>query len=886
MSSPRVLGLAARNLIRRKRRNSLSFIGILLSVVLLVSLGTAIESATNNFKELVMRATGNVDVSITSAVGRSFPTEALSHVRSVENITQAAGRVSSQGYIYYWNQTGQREEEEEVNVIGVAQGDYDYMDERYTKISGTRILSGNRAVVDSRFGLSEGDSLKIRVRGEYYDLKVAGVYLSPPLVKGMGEVGKRLYLDLPLAQRIFKVYGRFTAIIAKVKDFRGVSRVVERLERELGPRYRISATKKQLMQQIDRLMEGYSLDMSFLTVLVFTIAVVVIFDMQYMNAKGRRTEIGILRSIGMSRNRVFLMFLSEAAFLGAVASLVGTPLGIEFARRMAAVIIFPAANFVLSSPGTVPSMEYTKITLSYNYIYAGIMIGPVVTTLASAIPSLMASRETIVSTIRRGVSRSEERWLPIFFTVSGLLLLWAGDKASAVQETGNLLAIMSVPAFLLGGIALAGGFLKIYAILWRYLSQPFLGRLGSLMSRSMARNITRTAVSLSMICTVLTLFLVISPMTGSMDISLRRNLERLFPADIIVFSEEKIPADLYKEIMNIGGGSYVKYAAGTISFETRMRIADGNTGNYSAPMMGIDARYFPKVVDIELSRDTPSGTYYKLMQPNNVILSRPVATSLGNLTVGAMIEILSTERIEVAGMIFYVPTWRRYNVIGIAETNPSSILTFGAPSLGDPCYISYSTLVDQFGHIGDYATSFFIEAEDDYKDQLTLIKEKIKARFAGKYSLGVITREDLLEEVKEDIEHELALFSIMEISGFIIGVIGVAATTTMNVDERKKETAILKSIGCSNRQLATLILGEAAAVALLGFAISVPISYRIYLLILEWVSLYGFEMTYFFPINPLRIAVVSALTMSILGSIYPTYRAIRFSIVETLRETG
>ena len=181
-----------------------------------------------------------------------------------------------------------------------------------------------------------------------------------------------------------------------------------------------------------------------------------------------------------------------------------------------------------------------------------------------------------------------------------------------------------------------------------------------------------------------------------------------------------------------------------------MKTTDGKTGNYTAPMMGIDVRYFPKVVDVKLSQDTPDGTYYKLMQPDTIVLSRPVATSLGNLTVGDRVEILSTERIEVAGLIFYVPTWRQFKVIGIAETNPSSIFSFGGPSLGDPCYISYSTLTDQFGHIGDYATSFFIEVKDEYEDQLTFIKEKIRARFAGKYSLGIITRQDLIEEVKED----------------------------------------------------------------------------------------------------------------------------------------
>jgi putative ABC transport system permease protein len=886
MPFPLFLRLAARNLVRRKRRNSLSFLGILLGVILLVCLGTAIDSANNNFRELVIRATGNVDLSITSAVGRSFPTEVLSRVRSTENVTQAAGRVAGEGHIYFWNQTFRKEEKEAVNVIGVAHGDYDYLDERYTKITGTKILTGNMVVVDSRLGLREGDSLKIRVLGQYYDLEVAGVYHPPPLIKGIGEVGKRIYIDLPLAQKVFKTYGRYTAIIAKVRDFRDVDRVVEDLGEELGSRYRVSASKRQLMQQINRLMEGYSLDMLFLTVLVFTIAIVVIFDMQYMNTRNRVSEIGMLRGMGMTRIQILAMLISEGLITGVIASLLGTPLGVEFARQMGSVILFPAASFVLTNPQTTPSLEYAKIIISYNYIYAGIIVGPLITTLASSVPSFMASRQSIVSTVRRGVTRSEERWLPIFSTISGILLLWVGNDLAMVRETGNFLGLMSIPAFLLGGIALATGFLKIYAVLWRYLSQPFLRRLGSMMSRSMTRNTTRTAVSLSLICTTLTLYLTVAPMTGSMDTSLADNMERLFPADIIVFSEEKIPADLYKNILDIDGGTLIDFVAGTIGFETRLKTTDGKTGNYTAPMMGIDVRYFPEVVDVKLSEDTLDGTYYKLMQPDTILLSRPVATSLGNLTVGSKVEILSTERVEAAGLIFYVPTWRTFKVIGIAETNPSSILSFGGPSLGDPCYISYSTLTDQFGHIGDYATSFFIEVKDEYEDQLTFVKDKIRARFADKYSLGIITRHDLIEEVKEDMQAELALFNVMEIAGFLIGVLGIAATMIMNIDERKKEIAVLRSMGCSHYQLSILILGEATAVALLSFTISVPVSYRIHILIIEWVSLYGFEMVQHFTIGPVMISAAAAFTMSILGAVYPTYRALRFSIIETLRETG
>jgi ABC-type antimicrobial peptide transport system permease subunit len=54
----------------------------------------------------------------------------------------------------------------------------------------------------------------------------------------------------------------------------------------------------------------------------------------------------------------------------------------------------------------------------------------------------------------------------------------------------------------------------------------------------------------------------------------------------------------------------------------------------------------------------------------------------------------------------------------------------------------------------------------------------------------------------------------------------------------------------------------------------------------EWVSLYGFEMVYSFTLDPIPVAAFFGLLMGILGSLYPAYRAIRLSIIETLKVEG
>ena len=124
------------------------------------------------------------------------------------------------------------------------------------------------------------------------------------------------------------------------------------------------------------------------------------------------------------------------------------------------------------------------------------------------------------------------------------------------------------------------------------------------------------------------------------------------------------------------------------------------------------------------------------------------------------------------------------------------------------------------------------------------------------------------------------------VSYLIIGIIllVLANTMAMTARERISEYAVLKTLGFRSRHLVFLIAGESLFIAALGGVLGM-------LLIYPMAVGFGEAMKYFFPVFEVKpitviLAGVFSLTVGILASIFPIFRATRVSIVDGLRVVG
>jgi len=124
------------------------------------------------------------------------------------------------------------------------------------------------------------------------------------------------------------------------------------------------------------------------------------------------------------------------------------------------------------------------------------------------------------------------------------------------------------------------------------------------------------------------------------------------------------------------------------------------------------------------------------------------------------------------------------------------------------------------------------------------------------------------------------------ISIVVVGIIMIvlANTMAMTARERSPEYAVLKTLGFRPWFLLRLISGESVAIALIGGAAGIIISYPGGQIFHRWVE--DFLPVFQMEASTLGIALAASLLVGIAAALPPALRIIHTPIAEGLRHTG
>lgn len=128
-----------------------------------------------------------------------------------------------------------------------------------------------------------------------------------------------------------------------------------------------------------------------------------------------------------------------------------------------------------------------------------------------------------------------------------------------------------------------------------------------------------------------------------------------------------------------------------------------------------------------------------------------------------------------------------------------------------------------------------------------------------------------------------AVFSVLVGFSAVIAAVGLAATMSLNVAQRRRELGLLRALGFSARQVRAMILGEAAQLTFAAVALGLVLG-SVY----GWIgaqSLLGFASGLVVPAPPivaLASVVVGGAIVTLAASAAPTRQALRVSPVEAL----
>src|SRR5216110_1140005 len=630
------------------------------------------------------------------------------------------------------------------------------------------------AAASEALGLKGGDALSVQVGLRVRSLQVAGV---------LGEARRQRFaiIDIGAAQVIFQRPGLLNRIDLRLRPGADAERLAERLRAEMPPRTLIERPDADI-ERSGALSRAYRVNLNVLALVALFTGGLLVFSAQALAVVRRRSQLAMLRVLGMTRRELVAMLLAEAAVVGAIGALAGIALG------------HAGAGFVLQRFGAELGGGYFRglapsLVLDWPALALFFSLGILAAVLGSLAPALEAAAAVPAPALKAGdEERALARLQPVW---PGIAVLLAG---AALTQAGP---VSGLPLFGYGAIALLliGTVMLMPRIaVLGFRVAPLLGPVSARIGLAQLRGAPGQAgVSLAAIVASVSLMVSMAIMVASFRQSLDEWLERVLPADLYLRAGPGSdtaflsPAD-QQTIATLPGVRRVEFLR-----SQRLLVAPDR------PPLTLLAR----AVEAEGRVPPLLGPAYALKpgDPPAAWVSE-VASDLYGWRPGAVIEIPlggRRARFTVAGI------WREY----LRHT-------------GD-AYADDAALWLAQGADAASATS------------------EIQARVAGGANLEIAGPGEIREVSLRIFDRTFAVTYALEAVAVAIGLFGLSSSFGALVLARRREFGVLRHIGMTRRQIGSMLAAQGLLVSALGLAVGLTLGWVISLGLIHVVNRHSFH---------------------------------------------
>jgi len=889
--------VAIRSLTKRKLRNTLTVLAIVVGVTLVVGLNVAFQSAFTQFHSLLYEAAGSIDI-VVRGVRQPFKRSKLDPVRRIPGVEEVSCRVMQKMNASF---SGYRDHL--AYVVGISPTDFDFYDTRYTEIRGSRDLRQHKVcVVEESMGDPDfGNFVHIYT---YRDSKKAGVLVDTidHTYSVVGILSEReisistqefasIYLDIDVARDLFNQGFRdlpyqykedeVDFAIVKVKNIEDGPKLAKEIKRRLGRDFSVTALKEPLLVKYLASIRGFREGLRFTQIVSLILIAVITFNTSYMNVKERSYEIGVLRALGATNLQVFWNFFGETFLIGLAGSIGGVAAGALVGHIFLKHYLEPVLHVAVA------------YTIDLENIIMGLQIGLVASGVGGLIPSANACRLKPVKVLYS--HHSPRRWSnPHLFLFGSLLVLVSQYKHlpislpvidTLLQE--QTLGLAMITLLIIGLVCV---FLSIIRRLERplsFLAKIVLGPSGAISSKNMGRNAPRTVICLLLISMCLCFLVAISGIRTGVVKGTSTALGSFLGADVIVVSEGGFEKEFVHDIQNFKGD--IETVA-PIYTEVETLYNSGDMRRYSeeGTLMLVEPT-FQDVSYLQFTEETPKDVLRRVFEkPRRCIITQSLASVL-RLQIGMNIAILVKETLyDDMARPYTEMVPEKLEICGILKTLPFRYFSFAGTPFDKICITSYSSwgplhpvynedngfVTEDTSTEQELATIILIQARRGA--DLEPIRDGILEEYEDVYDIDkVLTRDDLADEYSQDIQ---AIFKVFETTlsfSLLITVIGMSEILVMNVSERKRETGLFQALGMSKIGIIATILEEAIFLGLSGFIIGYTGGYLCWREIVTAMNLQGFPMPLIIDPELLKHILLVSVLVSSLSSIYPSILVLR-----------
>ena len=846
--------VALKGLAGRKLRSVLTALAIVLGVAMVSGTFILTDTIQKGFDTISRRSYENTDAVITGKVAfdddesaaASFPADVLTGVEQLPEVASATGVI-----------------EDEAGLVGrdgktigggaaprLAFSVDPESDQRFNPlalVAGSWPVGRNEIAIDRTTAengdFEVGDTIRVAARGPVRSFEISGLAEFADVSIGGATIA---VFDVPTAQELFEKEGKLDVI--RLAGSPGVSeaQLVDAVRPLLPETAQARSSEAQVQEETDATGEF----LNFLRTALLAFAGIALFVGSFVIANTlsitiaqRMRELATLRTLGASRRQVLGSVLLEALVLGIIASVIGLAVGLGLAQGLNA--LFGTFGIDLPETGTV---------LAARTVVVSLLVGVIVTVLASLRPALRATRIQPIAAVREGATLPPGR-LARFGPATALgviglsvAILAFGVFAGGLATATRLLSLGLGCLLLFVGVALiAPRLVRPLALVVGWPAARFGGAAGTLARENSMRNPARTAATAAALMIGLALVTFVAIFAQGIKKPFDDAVDTLFVADYALIGDEAFsptpPA----------AGDAAATATG-VEVVSGVREGDGRAFGKEVLVSAVD-RNATEVLAfdwIEGSDDVAAA-----LGRNGAFVKDKFAEDRG-LSIGSKIQLK-------------VPTGETLslNVLGVFD-EPTGGSPFGEITISTATFDSVyqqptnlMTFVNMRGGVSDANTSRLEEAVSTFPDVTAVTADEFKTAAEGPIN-------DLLN----------MLYVLLGLS-VIISVFGIVNTLVLTVFERTRELGMLRAVGMTRRQVRRMIRHESIVTSLIGATLGIGVGAFLALLVTRALDDQG--IVFAVPFGSLATFVAAAVVVGFLAAILPARRAARLNVLQALQ---
>ena len=693
----------------------------------------------------------------------------------------------------------------------------------------------------SKKDLSVGTSIGVQAEGPVEQFKISGLvkFGSVDTIGGATLAG----FNRGTAQQLFRKVGKLDQIRVAGKPGVSSNQLVSEINAILPAGTQVRTGAEQATEDAKGTNEFISFLRYFLLafgVIALFVGAFVIFNSLSITIAQRTRELATLRTLGASRRQVRFSVIVESLVMGTMASIVGLFLGLALAIGL--FKLFDAVGFTLPNSGLI---------FSTRTIVVSLLLGIVVTLIASIMPAFKATRVPPIAAVREGAVIAPGRFarfrtpIAAVITVLGFAgLLW-GLFGPNLDTTQILLFMILGMVLVFIGIAMLSA--PLIPGLTGVLGWPgarFGGAAGALARDNARRNPQRTASTAAALMIGLALVTLVATLAGSVVQTFTGAVNEIFVGNYAITAQNNfspIPIDAAEAAVTAPGV-----------------IAVGNVRSGEALVFG--SAEFVTAVDagakdvINLDWIDGSNAVFAQLGKDGAFVDKDSAKK-HDLKVGSPIEITfangTTETFAVKG-IFNPPS-------GGSPFGPVTIST-EAWDAQTPTPKNVYSFVRMNGGETDANAAALAAALKPFPNA------------------KVATREQFVDNQISGLKSILNILYVLLGLSIIVSLFGIINTLVLSVFERTREIGMLRAIGMTRRQTRRMIRHESVITSMIGALIGIVLG-----MILAGLLIYKIDLIDFsFPTLQVIVFAIAAVLVGVVAAIFPARRAAKLNPLEAL----